>query len=51
MFTDCLAPPSSDFVKGKHKQDRQCTYTRNFEARSHNHFYRCKAISVTYSEC
>jgi hypothetical protein len=33
------------------KQDKQCTYKRNIEARLHNHFYRGKAIIVTYSEC
>jgi len=33
------------------KQDRQCTYERNNEARSRNHCCRRKAISITYSEC
>jgi hypothetical protein len=33
------------------KQDRQCTYKRNIEARSRNHFCRVKAISITYSQC
>jgi hypothetical protein len=31
--------------------DRHCTYKCNIEARSRNHFYRAKAISITYSEC
>jgi len=30
---------------------RHCTYKRNAEARSRNHCYRGKAISITYSEC
>ena len=33
------------------KQERPCTYKRNFEARSSNTFCRGKAISITYSEC
>jgi hypothetical protein len=33
------------------KQDRKCTYTRKIEARSRNHCWRGKAISITYSEC
>jgi hypothetical protein len=33
------------------KQDRQCKYKRNTEARSRNHCCRGKAISITYSEC
>jgi hypothetical protein len=33
------------------KQDRQCTYKRNIEARSRNHCCPAKAISTTYSEC
>jgi hypothetical protein len=32
------------------KQDRQCTYNRNFEAPSHNHFCRGKTISIIYYE-
>jgi len=26
-------------------------YTRNIQARSHNHFYRKRAISITYADC
>jgi len=33
------------------KQDRQCTYKRNFEARSCNHCCSGKTISSTYSVC
>jgi hypothetical protein len=33
------------------KQDMQCTYKSNTEARSRNHCCCRKAISVTYSEC
>jgi hypothetical protein len=33
------------------KQDRQCTYKRNIEARSRKHCTGVKAISITYSEC
>jgi hypothetical protein len=33
------------------KQERQCTYKRNIEARSHNNCGRRKLISITYSEC
>jgi hypothetical protein len=33
------------------EQDRQWTYIRDIEARSRNHCYRGKAISITYSEC
>ena len=36
---------------GKQKEDRQCTYKCNVEARSRNHSCRGKAISITYSEC
>ena len=36
---------------GDEKQDRQCTYKRNIEARSRNQSCRGKAISITYSEC
>jgi hypothetical protein len=32
------------------EQDRQCTYKRNIEAHSCNHFCCGKAISITYSE-
>jgi hypothetical protein len=35
----------------KDKQDRQCTYKRNIEARSCNHCCSGKAISITYSVC
>jgi hypothetical protein len=35
----------------RHLQDRQCTYESNIKARSRNHCYRGKAISVTYSDC
>jgi hypothetical protein len=33
------------------KQDKQCTYKRNLEARSRNHVCRGKTISITYYEC
>ena len=33
------------------KQERQCTYKRNIEARSSNGFCCGKAISIAYSEC
>jgi len=33
-----------------HLEDRQCTYKSDIEARSLNHAFRGKAISVTYSE-
>ena len=33
------------------KQDRQCTYTYNIQARSLNHCCRVRAVSITYSEC
>jgi hypothetical protein len=33
------------------QQDRHCTYKRNNEVRSSNHFCRGKAISITYCEC
>jgi hypothetical protein len=33
------------------KQERQCTFKPNIEARSHNDFCCGKAISITYSEC
>jgi hypothetical protein len=32
------------------RQERQCTYKRNIEARSRNHCCRGKAISITHSE-
>jgi phosphopantetheinyl transferase (holo-ACP synthase) len=32
------------------RQDTQCTYKRNIEARSRNHCCREIAISITYSE-
>jgi hypothetical protein len=32
------------------EQEGQCTYKRNIEARSRNHFCREKAIRITYSE-
>jgi hypothetical protein len=32
-------------------QDRQCTYKRNIQARSRNHFCLRKAMSITYTEC
>jgi hypothetical protein len=35
---------------GKQKEDRQCTYKCNIEARSRNHCCRGKAISITYSK-
>jgi hypothetical protein len=31
-------------------RDRQCTYKRNIETRSPNHYCRRKAINITYSE-
>jgi hypothetical protein len=34
-----------------YKQDRQCTYKRNMEARSRNHCCSGKAVSITHSEC
>jgi hypothetical protein len=34
-----------------YKQDRQCTYKRNIEARSCNHCCSRKAKSITYYEC
>ena len=33
------------------EQYRQYQYKPNIEARSRNHFYREKAISIIYSEC
>jgi len=33
------------------KQDRQCTYKLNIEARSRNHYCCGKAVSITYAEC
>jgi hypothetical protein len=33
------------------KQERQCTYKRNIEARSRNHCCHGKAIGIRYSEC
>jgi len=33
------------------KTRTQCGYKRNNEARSRNHCYRGKAISIRYSEC
>ena len=38
-----------DIIKAK--QNRQCMYKRNMEARSYNHCCSGKAISITYSEC
>jgi hypothetical protein len=35
---------------GKLKEDRQYTYKRNIEARSRNHGYGGKGISIAYSE-
>jgi len=35
----------------KTTQDRQCTYKRNTEVRSLNHFCRRKAVSIKHSEC
>jgi hypothetical protein len=43
-ITDC---PEIDW----RRQDWQCTYKRNNEARSRNHWCCGKAVSVTYSEC
>jgi hypothetical protein len=37
--------------KGINKQDRQCTYKCNVEARWPNNCCRGKAVSITYSEC
>ena len=34
-----------------YKNDRQCTYECNSDARSLNHCCRGKTLSVTYSEC
>ena len=33
------------------KQDRQCTYKRNIDARSRNHCCRGKPVSINYYEC
>jgi hypothetical protein len=33
------------------KQDRQCMYKRNIEARSRNNCSRAKAIRIKYPEC
>jgi hypothetical protein len=33
------------------KEDRQCTYKRNIEARSRNHCCGTKTISITYFRC
>lgn len=33
------------------KYERQLTNKHNMEARSHNHCFRGKATSITYSEC
>jgi hypothetical protein len=33
------------------RQDRRCTYKRNIDARSRNHYCRRKAISIIHSEC
>jgi len=35
----------------RHLQDRQCTYKSNIKTLLHNHCYRGKTISVTYSDC
>ena len=44
----CLTRPQC--VKRRKKQGRKCTYKSNIEARSRNHRYRRKAISIIYSE-
>jgi hypothetical protein len=33
------------------KKEKQCTYKRNIQAHSRNHFSRGKAIRISYSEC
>ena len=33
------------------KQDSECVYDRDVEARSRNHFCHGGAVSITYSEC
>jgi hypothetical protein len=38
-------------VNKRWEKDSQCTYKRNSEARSRNHYCRGKAKSITYSEC
>ena len=38
-------------VGGRSKQNTQCMYKRNIEARSRNHCCSGKTISITYSEC
>jgi hypothetical protein len=42
-----LGPPTTSLCL----QQSQCTYKRNINVRSHNHFCGGKAISITYSEC
>jgi hypothetical protein len=37
-------------AKSREKQGRQCAYKPNTLARSRNHCYRGKAMSITYSE-
>jgi hypothetical protein len=43
--------PTEGLYADMMKQDRQCTYKRNIEARSRNHFCRGKAMSITNYEC
>ena len=43
-----MRPANFTNTKQKH---RQCTYKRNIEERSLNHYCRGKGIMVTYSEC
>ena len=38
-------------TQGSTKQDRQCMHKRNIQARSCNHCFSRKAISITYNEC
>jgi len=40
-----------DATSNAKQQDRQCTNKSKMDARSRNHCYPSKIISITYSEC
>jgi len=50
LLTDSLQSTARNDL-GRSKEDSQCTYKRNIEARSRNHCCRGKATNFTYFEC
>ena len=44
-------PVDHRILRDETKQDRQCTYKRNIQARVRNYCCCGKAVSIIYSEC